>query len=126
MLVDELHGSWDSVTKLLTVVASTNLNCVKALCVVQKDPFPGATTRWLDFPQCISYLPPELGRWYVRALWLSKAFSTRGKLGLGQSATWQEIKQAYHQLAKSFHPDKGGDEEKNKLMKNVYYELTQD
>ena len=55
-----------------------------------------------------------------------KALSLLGKLGLGQSATWQDIKQAYRQLAKSFHPDKGGDEEKNKLMKSVYYELTQD
>lgn len=45
-------------------------------------------------------------------------------LGLARGATEDEIKKAYRKLANIHHPDKGGDEEKFKEVKEAYEKLT--
>ena len=41
-------------------------------------------------------------------------------LGVGETATQDEIKKAYRNLAKEHHPDKGGDEGKFKNISQAY------
>lgn len=41
-------------------------------------------------------------------------------LGVGETATQDEIKKAYRNLAKEHHPDKGGDEGKFKIISEAY------
>ena len=45
-------------------------------------------------------------------------------LDLPRNATFEEIKQKYRQLAQQNHPDKGGDEELFKKIKNAYEVLS--
>jgi curved DNA-binding protein CbpA len=46
------------------------------------------------------------------------------ELGLPTNATFDEIKQKYRTLAQIYHPDKGGDEEKFKRIKQAYEVLS--
>jgi len=42
------------------------------------------------------------------------------ELGVSKSASAAEIKKAYHKLSRTHHPDKGGDEEKFKLIQEAF------
>lgn len=42
------------------------------------------------------------------------------ELGVSKNATGAEIKKAYHKLSRTHHPDKGGDEEKFKLIQEAF------
>ncbi len=44
-------------------------------------------------------------------------------LGISKNSTDDEIKKAYKNLAKIYHPDKGGDEEKFKEISNAYSQI---
>lgn len=52
---------------------------------------------------------------------MSDFYST---LGVAKTATQDEIKKAYRKLANKHHPDKGGDEEKFKSIKEAYETLS--
>ena len=41
-------------------------------------------------------------------------------LGIPSTASQAEIKRAYYQKAKIYHPDKGGDDKKFKALSNAY------
>jgi curved DNA-binding protein len=45
-------------------------------------------------------------------------------LGVARNATEEEIKKAYRKLAMTYHPDRGGDEETFKKIKEAYEKLT--
>jgi predicted RNA-binding protein YlqC (UPF0109 family) len=45
-------------------------------------------------------------------------------LGLGLGATKKDVKRAYRKLAVKHHPDKGGDEERFKIIQEAYENLT--
>ena len=47
-------------------------------------------------------------------------------LGVARNATEEEIKKAYRKLAMTHHPDRGGDEEAFKKIKEAYEKLTAD
>jgi curved DNA-binding protein len=47
-------------------------------------------------------------------------------LGVARNATDEEIKKAYRKLAMTHHPDRGGDEEAFKKIKEAYEKLTAD
>ena len=49
----------------------------------------------------------------------------RSILGVDKNASEDEIKKAYRKLAQQHHPDKGGDEEKFKEIKEAYEKITQ-
>ena len=54
------------------------------------------------------------------ALSLDDAYSV---LGLPKTASLEEVKRNYRQLALIFHPDKGGYEEAMKLLNNAYQQI---
>ena len=45
-------------------------------------------------------------------------------LGVGRTDSTEEIKKAYHLLAKKYHPDKGGDSQKFQLIQKAYIVLS--
>ena len=45
-------------------------------------------------------------------------------LGVSKSASQEEIKKAFHKLAHKYHPDKGGDEKKFKVINEAYQVLS--
>ena len=47
-------------------------------------------------------------------------------LGVGKDADERTVKKAYFELAKTHHPDKGGDTEKFKEIQNAYDVLSDD
>lgn len=47
-------------------------------------------------------------------------------LGVEQGAGEEEVKEAYRDLAKEHHPDRGGDEEKFKEIQEAYEQITSD
>ena len=57
------------------------------------------------------------------AMSLDDAYSV---LGLPKTASLEEVKRNYRQLALIFHPDKGGYEEAMKLLNNAYQQITKE
>lgn len=57
---------------------------------------------------------------------IDAAADTWGKLYLTQGAPLELVRAAYRILAKTYHPDVGGDEEKFKLLNEAYKELMSD
>ena len=45
-------------------------------------------------------------------------------LGVGKTASPEDIRRAYHKLAHVHHPDKGGDEKKFKEVNEAYQTLS--
>lgn len=93
---------------------------------------------FLSLRELIDVYQEVAGTWATRhGDWLSsedymgilKGFFTSGMiehfrvLELEESATWEEVKKAYHKLARVHHPDKDGNEEKFKEISNAYITL---
>ena len=71
----------------------------------------------------------DLVRLSARALWSSRANPVRpiverqqalAVLGLPPDATRQEIKRRYRELAKKYHPDRGGDQKEMRRIIAAY------
>ena len=71
----------------------------------------------------------DLVRLSARALWSSRANPVRpiverqqalAVLGLPSDATRQEIKSRYRELAKKYHPDRGGDQKEMRRIIAAY------
>lgn len=77
---------------------------------------------WLrEFQQQSRELPPGAETAPTQlAMPLADAYAV---LGLPQTATLEEVKRNYKQLAAVFHPDKGGYDEAMKLLNNAYDQI---
>lgn len=56
----------------------------------------------------------------------AKAMDPYAVLGLPRSATLEEVKNRYRQLATIYHPDKGGTNEGFCLIRNAYGQITKE
>lgn len=80
-------------------------------------------------PQSIAALLWQIMRLGMRSLWMSNANPARymlqrqqalAVLGLPPNATPEQIKRRYRQLAKRYHPDRGGDQREMQRIISAY------
>jgi DnaJ-class molecular chaperone with C-terminal Zn finger domain len=80
-------------------------------------------------PQSIAALLWQMMRLGMRSLWMSNANPARhmlqrqqalAVLGLPPNATPEQIKRRYRQLAKRYHPDRGGDQREMQRIISAY------